>query len=473
MQMYISGAWTDSPEQTAVVNPNTGETIDCVPSATASQVEKALAAAEKGAAAMAALTGHERAQILNRAALLLEQNAEDMARTITLEEGKPLTEARAEVVRMPDLLRLSAFEGTQLRGETLPIDAHPGAKGKMGFAVRVPCGVVLAITPFNYPLILVMHKVAPALAAGNSVLLKPADKTPLTALKLTQLLLEAGLPENGIQCITGQGSRIGPPLCADKRVRKISFTGSTAVGLQISQLAGIKKLSLELGSNAPLVVLEDADLDKVAEATAVGGFVNAGQVCISAQRVLVHKRVYSDFLDGLKSRVEAIKVGDPMAPDTKLSAMVSEKEAARVESWVKEAVEQGARLVTGGERHGAVFAPTIVAEVTPKMRISSEELFGPAVGVTPISNIDEAIALANDTAYGLSAGLFTNDLNSAFHFARSVHSGNVMINWSPLWRADLMPYGGFKQSGIGKEGPRYAVQEMTDVKTVVFHGLPS
>jgi acyl-CoA reductase-like NAD-dependent aldehyde dehydrogenase len=313
--------------------------------------------------------------------------------------------------------------------------------------------------------------VAPALAAGNSVILKPADQTPLTALKFTRLLLQAGLPENGIQCITGEGSRIGPPLCADKRVRKISFTGSTVVGLQITQVAGIKKLSLELGSNAPLVVLEDADLDKVAEATAVGGFVNAGQVCISTQRVLVHKRVYRDFLDGLKPRVDAIKVGDPMAPDTKLSAMVSEKEAVRVESWVREAVEQGARLVTGGGRHGAVFAPTIVADVDPKMRISCEELFGPAVAVTPIASVDEAIALANDTSYGLSAGIFTNDLNNALRFARSVQSGNVMINWSPLWRADLMPYGGFKQSGIGKEGPRYAVQEMTDVKTVVFHGL--
>jgi acyl-CoA reductase-like NAD-dependent aldehyde dehydrogenase len=471
MQMYISGSWTDSPKQTAVVNPNTGETIDRVPSATAAQVEEALAAAEKGAAAMAALTGHERAQILNRTAQLLEQDAEDMARTITLEEGKPLTEARGEVVRMPDLLRLSAFEGTQVRGETLPIDAHPAAQGKMGMTVRVPCGVVLAITPFNYPLVLVMHKVAPALAAGNSVILKPADQTPLTALKFTRLLLQAGLPENGIQCITGEGSRIGPPLCADKRVRKISFTGSTVVGLQITQVAGIKKLSLELGSNAPLVVLEDADLDKVAEATAVGGFVNAGQVCISTQRVLVHKRVYRDFLDGLKPRVDAIKVGDPMAPDTKLSAMVSEKEAVRVESWVREAVEQGARLVTGGGRHGAVFAPTIVADVDPKMRISCEELFGPAVAVTPIASVDEAIALANDTSYGLSAGIFTNDLNNALRFARSVHSGNVMINWSPLWRADLMPYGGLKQSGIGKEGPRYAVQEMTDVKTVVFHGL--
>ena len=222
MQMYISGSWTDSRKQTAVLNPNTGETIDCVPSATAVQVEMALAAAVKGAAAMAALSGDERAQILNRTAQLLEQNAEDMAQTITLEEGKPLTEARAEVTRMPDLLRLSAFEGTQVRGETLPIDAHPGAKGKIGLTLRVPCGVVLAITPFNYPLVLVMHKVAPALAAGNSVLLKPADKTPLTALKLTKLLLEAGLPENGIQCITGEGSRIGPPALRG-RARHVRF----------------------------------------------------------------------------------------------------------------------------------------------------------------------------------------------------------------------------------------------------------
>lgn len=471
MKMFLAGQWADSPVTSQIVSPYSGEPVDTVPSATPEQVEQALAAAEYGAAAMGQLTAYERYQILLRAADLLAANVEDFARTISLEEGKPLSESRGEVSRMPDLLRLCAFEGSQLRGETLPIDAQTGAKGKMGLTLRVPCGVVVAISPFNYPLLLVLHKVGPALACGNAVILKPANQTPLTALKLTRLFYEAGLPENGLQCITGSGSKIGPLLCADRRVRKISFTGSTDVGKRITQVAGVKKLSLELGSNCPLIVLPDANLEHAAQATASGGYINAGQVCVSAQRILVHRQVYSDFLDALKPYVEALKVGDPFADDTKLSAMISESEAARVSTWIGEAVQYGARIVTGGERQGAVFAPTIVADVKPEMRISCDELFGPAVAVTPVESVDEAIALANDSQYGLSAGLFTRDINTALRFARETQSGNVHINWSPLWRADLMPYGGFKGSGIGKEGARYAIEEMTEIKTVVFHGL--
>jgi acyl-CoA reductase-like NAD-dependent aldehyde dehydrogenase len=332
---------------------------------------------------------------------------------------------------------------------------------------------VVAITPFNYPLLLVLHKVGPALAAGNAVILKPASTTPLTSLKLTELLLEAGLPEDGLQCITGRGSTLGPILCADPRVRKISFTGSTEVGKKLAKAGAGKKLSLEMGSNCPLVVLPDADLDKVAEATVVGGYVNAGQVCISAQRILVHRNAYTDFLSVLKPRVEAIKVGDPLAEDTKLSAMITVKDAKRVESWVQEAVQDGARLVTGGERQGAIFAPTIVADVKPQMRVSCEELFGPAVAVTPVDSMREAIALANDSNYGLGSGIFTRDINSAWRFVREMQSGTIQINWTPLWRADLMPYGGFKDSGIGREGPRYAIEELTEIKTVVFHGTDS
>lgn len=471
MKMYLNGAWVDSPVMSPVVSPYFREPVDSVPEATPTQVEDALAAAERAAVVMAQLTAYERTQILNRAADLVAARLEDLAKTISLEEGKPLSESRGEVGRMPDLLRLCAFEGSQLRGETLPLDAQSATKGKLGFTLRVPCGVVVAITPFNYPLLLVVHKIGPALAAGNSVILKPARQTPLVALKLTQIFLEAGLPESGLQCITGAGSAVGAKLCSDPRVRKISFTGSTAVGEKISQVAGIKKLSLELGSNSPLVVLPDADLEAVAAATAVGGFVNAGQVCISTQRILVHRGIYADFLDALRKPVEAIKVGSPLEEDTKLSAMISEKDAERVQNWIQEAVNQGARVVVGGERQGAVFAPTVVADVKSTMRISCDELFGPAVAVTPVESIDDAIELANDSRYGLGAGIFTRDLQSALKFVRRVQSGNLMINWTPLWRADLMPYGGLKQSGIGKEGPRYAVEEMTDMKTVVFHGV--
>jgi len=372
---------------------------------------------------------------------------------------------------MPDLLRLSAYEGAQLRGETLPLDAHVNTRGKVGLTLRVPCGVVVAITPFNYPLLLVVHKVAPALAAGNAVILKPASQAPLTALKLTEVFLQAGLPPNALQCLTGPGGSLGAALCADRRVRKVTFTGSTAVGERIATAAGVKKLSLELGSNSPVIVLPDADLELAAQATATGGYVNAGQVCISAQRVLVHRKIYGSFVDALKPRVEAIKVGASLDEAAELSAMISEGEAERVSRWVQESVEGGARLVTGGRRDGAVYAPTIVADVTPPMRLFREEVFGPLVGLTPVESADQAIALANDSRYGLGAGVFTRDLSSAWRFAREVQTGNVMINWSPLWRADFMPYGGFKGSGIGKEGPRYAVEEMSESKTVVFHGV--
>ena len=469
--MYIGGNWVDSKSQISVMAPYSGDVIDTVPEATPEQVEQTIAAAEKGAAVMAKLPAHDRSEILNRTADLFQQRVEDFAKIVSREVGKPLTEARGEAGRMPALLRLAAFEGSQLRGETLPVDAQAGAAGKLGMTLRVPCGVVVAITPFNYPILLVIHKVAPALAAGNAVILKPATCTPLSALTFTEIMLEAGLPEHGLQCITGSGSQLGTALCVDPRVRKISFTGSTEVGEQISHVAGVKKLSLELGSNSPLIVLPDADLEQVAQATAMGGYVNAGQVCISLQRILVHGSAYGDFLDALKGPVEAITVGDPSQDETKLSAMISETEAQRVEQWTAEAVQDGASIVTGGERQGAVVAPTIVADVKPQMKISCRELFGPAVGVSRIESVDEGIPLANDSQYGLGAGIFTKDINTAWKFAREVQSGNVMINWTPLWRADFMPYGGFKQSGIGNEGPRYAVEEMTEIKTVVFHGV--
>ena len=471
MKMYVAGQWVGSDKMVPVSSPYTGEVIDEIPVASKAQVDAALDAAVQGAKAMASLSAHERMSILHRAADLFAERSEEMAQLLSQEQGKPIGESRGECGRMPDLLRLSAFEGTQLRGETLPLDAQAGAVGKLGFTMRVPCGVVVGITPFNFPVLLAIHKLGPALATGNAVILKPPVLTPLTGLKLTELLLEAGVPELALQCVTGSGADIGPQLCADPRVRKISFTGSKDVGEQITRVAGIKRLSLELGSNCPLIVMADADLDVVAKATALGGFVNAGQVCISAQRVMVQRSAYADFLDATRAEVEKIKIGPSLDDQTGLSAMVSEADAERVESWIGDAVSGGARVVTGGQRDKAVFQPTIVADVDPKMRISCEELFGPAIAVTPVDDIDQAIALANDSEYGLGCGIFTKDVNAALRFAREAESGNVMINWTPLWRADLMPYGGFKQSGIGKEGPRYAAQEMTEVKNVVFHGL--
>lgn len=471
MKMWLAGEWRGAASEDAVTSPYTGEVVNTVPRAGAREVELALAAAVEGAAVMRRLSAHERRTILERAAELTAGAVDDLARTISTEEGKPLAEAVAEATRLPDLIRLSASEGARLHGETIPVDDAPNAADKLAFTLRQPCGVVVAITPFNYPALLVGHKLYPALAGGNAVILKPARATPLTALRLTELLLEAGVPENGVQCITGSGDEVGTALCADERVRKISFTGSTAVGRRIAAVAGVKKLSLELGASCPLVVLADADLEQVAAATAVGGYANGGQVCISVQRVLVDHSVYGDFLDALRPKVEAIAVGDPLAEGTQLAALISEEAAQRVEAAIKGAVDDGASLVTGGERTGAVVAPTIVADVDPHASLSREELFGPAVAVTPVRGIDEAVAIANDSAYGLGAGIFTSDLKTALRFAREVECGSVHVNWTPLWRADLMPYGGLKGSGIGKEGPRYALEEMTELKTVVFHGI--
>lgn len=469
MRMLVGGRWKSKPHTTPVVNPFDNSVVDTVPKADKADVEEALATAVRGAEIMRRLPAVERYQQLMKAAQLLEARQEDFGRTISLEEGKIIAEGRFEASRAVQTLVGSAEEAKRLVGEVLPLDAAPGGAGKFGFTLRVPCGVVLAISPFNFPLNLMAHKVGPALAAGNAVIMKPPSNTPLSSLKLAELLLEAGFAPEAVQCITGPGGEVGDALCQDPRVRKITFTGSRDVGEHICRIAGIKKVTMELGSNAPLIVMDDADMDKVVKATVATGYANAGQVCISTQRVLADRKIYGDFLDALKPAVEALTVGNQLDEKTKMGPMIRERDAVRVDDWVKEAVGQGARLVTGGKRNGAMYAPTIVADVSPKMRISCEELFGPAVAVSRVSDIDEAIALANDSIYGLSAAIFTQNIDRALKFAREVHSGNLHINWGPQWRADFMPYGGLKDSGLGKEGPRYAVEEMTEVKMVVVH----
>ncbi len=469
MRMYIAGQWTEAQDTIEVLNPFDGSLVDTVPHAGPKEVDQALESATRGARIMAELPAYERYSTLMKTAGLLRENQEDFARLISRESGKALWESRFEVVRAAETVELSAEEAKRIRGETIPLDAASGGQGKFGFTLRVPCGVVVAISPFNFPLNLLCHKVGPALAAGNAVIAKPPTDTPLTALRFTELLLEAGLPPEGIQCVTGPGGSVGEQLCADPRVRKISFTGSPSVGERICQVAGIKKVTMELGSNSPLIIMPDADLEQVARATAATGYALAGQVCISTQRVLVNDQIYEDFLDLLRPEVEAIVTGNPLEEQTQMGPMIREPDAVRVEEWINEALSSGARLITGGSRQGNLVSPTVVADVDAKQRISCDELFGPAVAVSPFNDIDQAIALANDSKYGLSAGIFTRNLDWAMKFIREVHSGNLMVNWGPQWRVDLMPYGGLKQSGFGKEGPRYAVEEMTELKMVVFH----
>ncbi len=469
MKMYIAGQWVDKAARMPVLNPYDSVEIDTVPRGDAGDVDAAISSAVVGADIMAKMPAYDRYLIIKKTADLIAERAEEHARILSMEEGKTLTEARGEIGRAVQTLTMSAEEGKRIHGETIPLDAAPGTGRAFGFTIRVPCGVVAAICPFNFPLNLVCHKVGPALAAGNAVIIKPASDTPLSALKLTEVLLEAGLPPEAVQCVTGPGGEIGDALSTDRRVRKISFTGSRDVGERICQKAGIKKVTMELGSNSPMVIMPDADLDKVAQATIASGYSNAGQVCISTQRVLVDARVYGEYLDVLKPQVERMNVGNPQAQGTQMGPMIRESDAIRVGDWIQEAVDSGARVVAGGDREGTLHAPTVVADVTPGMRISYDEVFGPAVAVSHFKDIDEAITMANDTIYGLSAGLFTQNLEWAMRFAREVHSGNLMINSSPQFRADLMPYGGLKDSGMGKEGPYYAVQEMTELKMVAFH----
>ena len=467
--MYIGGEWVDRETKIEVLNPFDQSVVDTIPSATASDVEAAITSAERGAVVMANMPAYERYKILHRAAELMTDRIDDLGRTITLEEGKVLAEGLGEAARAQETIELAAEEAKRLTGETLDLSGASNGAGKFGFTLRVPCGVVAAITPFNFPLNLVCHKVGPALAAGNSIVIKPATDTPLSSLKLVEILLEAGVPPEAIQCVTGSGGVIGDAISSDSRVRKISFTGSRDIGEHICQKAGLKKVTMELGSNAPLIVMADADLEKVAAATATTGFANAGQVCISAQRIMVNDAIYNDFLEVLKPTVEAITTGNPLDSETKMGPMIRDSDAERVNAWITDAVSGGANLITGGTREGTLHAPTIVADVDPAMRISCDEIFGPAVAVSRFDDIDSAIAQANDTNYGLSAAIFTENINWAVQYAQQVKSGNIHINWGTQWRADLMPYGGLKDSGMGKEGPKYAVEEMTETKMVVIH----
>ncbi|MGG6382256.1 aldehyde dehydrogenase family protein [Paenarthrobacter sp. NEAU-H11] len=475
MQMLIAGTWRGAADGRTedVRSPFDGRIIDTVPVATVKDAQAALDRAEIGASLQRSTPAHVRVDILLRAAALADERAEDIAQAISAETGKPITEARGEAGRSGNIIRLAAYEGSQLYGSTLPLDANAGTGlDKIGFTLRQPVGIVVAITPFNYPALLVLHKIAPALAAGNAVVLKPARATPLTALKLAECFVDAGLPPEALSVLTGPGSTLGDVLVTDPRVRKVSFTGSTATGTRISSIAGVKKLSLELGASCPVIILPDADLELASSAVAAGGFINAGQVCISVQRVIVDRRVEADFLDALVPKVEGIAVGNPKEADTRLGSLISEEEAIRVHTSIGEARHSGATVLTGGDRDGAVVTPAVVSGVDPRSPLSRNELFGPAVAVSSAPDIETAIAMANDNDYGLGAGIFTSDVAGSIRAMRQIDAGNIHINWTPLWRADLMPYGGLKGSGIGKEGVRSAVNEMTEEKTVVLHGRP-
>jgi len=466
--MLVGGEWVDKPEKIEVIYPYTGEVVGRVPKGSEEDVSRAVEMAKEGFKEMSSLTAYQRYQILMRAAELLRERAEEFARTLVLEVGKTIREARTEVQRAIQTLLFSAEEAKRINGETFPVDAHPNGAGKVGFYIRVPVGIVSAITPFNFPLNLSMHKVAPALACGNAVILKPSERTPLTPLMLAEVLLEAGLPPKALSVIPGYGD-VGKAMTTHPDVRVVSFTGSKKVGEMITRQAGIKRVVLELGSNSAIVVHGDGDLEKAAQKAVLGGYAIAGQVCISVQRVFVEEVVFERFLEIMKEKVKALKVGDPMDESTDVGPMISGSEVLRIQSWVEEAVKEGARVEVGGELKGSsCFEPTLVSLVPPQTKLFKEEAFAPVVLVNPYRDVDEAIHLVNSSEYGLQLGVFTRDLKVAWEFIRRAEVGGVLINEGPNFRVDHQPYGGVKNSGIGREGPRFAVEDYTEIKTVVF-----
>jgi glyceraldehyde-3-phosphate dehydrogenase (NADP+) len=472
--LFVSG-WKPGPKTKFenIVTPFDSKVVAEVVTGTIADAEYAVDQAVMASAMWRRTPAHQRQEILMAAATIADQRQEDIAQIIAMENGKSINEARGEASRSGEIIRLAAFEGAHLYGSSLPLDANKGTgQEKIGFTLRQPVGVIAAIAPFNYPALLVLHKVAPALAVGNAVVLKPARTTPLTALALAQCFMDAGLPEGVLSVITGPGSQLGQSLVTNSKVRKISFTGSTAVGESIARMAGVKKLSLELGASSPVIVLADADIEFAAQAVTLGGYINAGQVCISVQRVILHKDIRDEFLAALMPKVSAITFGNPLDESNQIGSLISESEAVRVEKSIGDAVSEGAKLLVGGERDGAFMSPAILANVDPSSSVAQDELFGPAVVVSDARNDKHAIELANSTAYGLGAGIFTRDTSKAIHAMREIDAGIIHVNWTPLWRADLMPYGGLKASGIGKEGVRTTVHEMTEEKTVIMHGSP-
>ncbi len=470
-ELLLGGQWVSKEERLPVVYPYTGEKVAEVSKADEQDVYKAIELAKEGFEEISSLTPYERYQILMKASQILSARAEEFAKTLVLEVGKTIREARTEVQRAIQTLIFSAEEVKRIGGEVIPIDAHPNGKGKVGFYMREPVGIVSAITPFNFPLNLSMHKVAPAIACGNAVILKPSERTPLTPLMLGEVLLEAGLPPKALSILPGYGD-VGKAMTTHPDVRVVSFTGSRKIGEIITRQAGIKKVVLELGSNSAIVLHKDGDLKKAVQKTVLGGYAIAGQVCISVQRVFVHEDLFEEYLKELEEAVSRLKVGDPMQEETDVGPMIALSEVQRVQEWIDEALQEGARLITGGvscgDKVSSVLSPTIVSLVPTNVRLFREEAFAPVVVVNPYRDVEEAIRMVNDSEYGLQVGVFTRDINVAWEFIRKVKAGGVLINEGPNFRADHMPYGGVKQSGIGREGPRFAVEDYTEIKMVIF-----
>jgi acyl-CoA reductase-like NAD-dependent aldehyde dehydrogenase len=465
--LLIGGEWRTTAKSSALRSPFSGEELAHFSVASDAEVEESIAAAVAAAVELREVPRYQLAESLRRIADRIRERAEEFARTITLEAGKPIKTSRAEVERAVATFVHASEEARRFGGETVPLDGQATGAGRVGWTERVPRGVVFGITPFNFPLNLVAHKVAPALASRNAIIVKPSPRTPLTSLLLGEVFLDSGLHRSALQVVPMEVETIDLVL-RDERVAMISFTGSAEVGWRLRERAARKAVTLELGGNAPVIVDETADVPFAVERTALAAFAYAGQVCISAQRVLVHESVARSFTDAFVARAESLRTGDPLEEATELSNMIDEAAAERAEAWVNEAVGAGARLLTGGGRRGSLLEATVLTDVHSEMRVCSEEVFAPVATIQTFADFEAALDEANDTRYGLQAGVFTRDMSRALRAFRRLEVGGVMINDAPAFRVDNMPYGGVKQSGAGREGVRYAMEEMTEPRLIVI-----
>ncbi len=462
-RMWIGGEWIDGDEELTVQNPYDGETVAIAPYASEADLENAISTACEAFPKMRSIPSYQRAEILMRLRDSVRQRHEDFAQTISLETGKPIRDARVEVDRAINVLTLAEEEAKRIGGVVTPLDLNSLSVSRLGIIRRFPVGPIVGITPYNFPLNLGMHKVAPALAVGCSVIWKPSPLAPGAALLFAELAEDTGIPKGALNVVAPR-NEIAERLVTDPRPRMLSFTGSAQVGWHLRSLAGNKKVTLELGGNAAVVIDSDADLDFAIQRCVAGGFVYAGQTCISVQRIFVAEKVYDRFLSVFVPLVQDLRMGNPLDEATQVGPMISDREAERVERWINEAVENGAETLTGGVRTGRLVEPTVLANVPPFMKVSCEEVFGPVVIVSPYKTWDEALAKVNDSSYGLQAGVFTNDIRKAFQAFEGLEMGGVILNDAPTYRMDGMPYGGVKSSGLGREGVRYAMEEMSDLR---------
>ncbi|WP_286230504.1 aldehyde dehydrogenase family protein [Neobacillus mesonae] len=468
--LFINGVDVEAAEYAPLYSPYSGEKIADIAMADEELTREAIKAAEAGFQVISKMPAYKRAAILEKVAKLLEERLEEAATVISRESAKPIVFAKGEVSRTIETYKFAAEEAKRIHGETIPFDASPGGVGRIGYTTRKPIGVIGAITPFNFPMNLVAHKVGPAVASGNSIVLKPASQTPLTALYIAQLFKEAGLPDGVLNVVTGAGSVVGEEIIRDHRVAMITFTGSPGVGIAIRNKAGLKRTTLELGSNAAVILDKDTNVDSVVDRHVTGAFSNQGQVCISLQRVYAHEDVYEEFVEKFAAKAKELKIGDPLDPETYISALISKKETERALGWIEEAKQNGAVVVTGGKLTAdGVLEPTIITNVDPKQKVSCQEVFAPVVIVNKVSSVEEAIDYVNDSRYGLQAGVYTKNVDKALLASEILEVGAVMINDIPTFRVDHMPYGGVKESGTGREGIKYAVEEMTELKLVVWN----